>query len=119
MKKIILTLLVMSEAAFGAYKLKGLSDVTVTSAGTRVQLTSSNILTPSVCIEAKSTNAGKVYVGDSNVTSSLGIELQAGQSICFDGGRVPGFDMIDLSTIYLDASTSTQVAKITYFVYSN
>lgn len=53
---------------------------TVTTAGTRVQL-ASNTLTNGGIIQAPSTNTGLIYVGGSNVSSTVyGAELQPGQS---------------------------------------
>ncbi len=52
---------------------------TVTTAGTRVQL-GSNVIS-GVILEAPSTNSGLIYVGGSNVSSTVfGAELQPGQS---------------------------------------
>lgn len=118
MNILVVALLLVAQSAFGAFKIKGLSDVTVTSAGTRVQLTASNIRTPSVCIESKASNSGRIIVGGDDVGSGIGIELAAGQSACFTSEQAPGYDVIDLSTIYLDASTNSQVAKVIYYVYT-
>ena len=118
MKKLILALLMLSSQAFAGYKITGLSDVTVTTGGTRVQMSSTAILSPSVCIEAKSDNSGKLFIGGSDVTSSKGIELAAGQSICLDASRSAGYDMIDLSTIWINASANTQVAKVIYYSFN-
>lgn len=52
----------------------------VTTAGTRVQL-ASNTVTQGFILQAPSTNSGIIYVGGSNVSSTVyGAELQAGQS---------------------------------------
>ncbi len=71
---------------------------TVTTAGTRVQLTS-NALTVGVILEAPSTNTGLIYIGGSNVSSSVfGAELQAGQSV--------SMAVNNTNLIYADASVS-------------
>lgn len=71
---------------------------TVTTAGTRVQL-ASNALTVGVILEAPSTNTGKIYIGGSNVSSSVfGAELQAGQSV--------SMAVSNTNLIYADASVS-------------
>ena len=52
---------------------------TVTTAGTAVQLqTSANL---SLTIKALAGNTGLIYVGDSTVDSSTGLELSAGDSV--------------------------------------
>lgn len=55
------------------------NQVTVSTAGTRVQL-GSNTLTVGVIVQALSTNTGLIYLGDSAVSSGNGFELQAGQA---------------------------------------
>lgn len=70
---------------------------TVTTATTRVQLASNAI--SGVILEAPSTNTGLIYVGGSNVSSTVfGAELQAGQStsIAID----------NTSKIWVDASVN-------------
>ena len=120
MKLITLLLLLLSFKCFGAYTLKDLSDVTVTTAGTRVQLTSSSILTPTFCVQAKSTNSGLIYVSGITVSATNGIGLSAGQFACYSGEtQVYGFDVIQLNKVYLDASANGQVAKVTYYGQEN
>lgn len=54
---------------------------TLASTGNAVQLTSSDKdLKNGVIVQALSTNADSVYIGDSGVTTSNGFELQAGQA---------------------------------------
>lgn len=71
-------------------KLTQLSPVTVVTAGTRVQISSSDISTSLVTVVADSLNSGKVYLGDSAVTSSNGIELSAGQSVSISPSDIRG-----------------------------
>lgn len=52
---------------------------TVTSAGTRVQLSGQSCV--SVTVKAHSGNSGTIYVGGSNVTSANGLRLSAGESV--------------------------------------
>jgi hypothetical protein len=70
---------------------------TVTTAGTRVALASSQSVR-SVCIKALQTNGGYIYVGDVTTSSTTGFQLLAGDTI--------SLDIANLSTIYLDSSVS-------------
>lgn len=78
--------------------------VTVTTAGTRVELIGSTTAIQSVTVKALSTNSGTIYVGNSGVSSSNGFQLAAGDTI--------SLDLVDLSTVYIDASANTQ--SVTY-----
>lgn len=70
---------------------------TVTTAGTRVALASTQVI-QSVTIKALSTNTGFIYVGNASVASTAGYQLKAGETI--------SFDIANLATIYLDCSVS-------------
>lgn len=90
---------------------------TVTTAGTRVQLTTSALLAPSFYIEALGTNTGFIYVGDSSVSSTLYMaRLSAGQGFSLSGvseGRGIGGE-ISLSTIWIDSSVNGEKALWSY-----
>jgi hypothetical protein len=90
--------------------------VTVTTAGTRVQITSSHIVTTNIIIQALSGNTGTVYVGNSSVSSSLCmVALAAGAAITLTPGAM-GNDMggLDLSEFYIDASQNSQSVNVGY-----
>lgn len=70
----------------------------VTTAGTAVALGSSTALTSGVRIKANSDNTGVLYVGDSDVDSTNGFILAAGEELFVE--------VADLATVYLDAGTS-------------
>jgi hypothetical protein len=70
---------------------------TVTTAGTRVALASSQAV-KSVTIKALSANTGVIYVGDSSVSSANGLQLLAGESI--------SLDIANLNTVNLDSSVN-------------
>jgi len=91
----------------------------VTTAATRERLTIANLHVPWVRIQAEDDNTGVVFVGDSQVSSALGIELKvpaadaAGSTI----QSVPAIELsaknygmgnafISLSDIWLDVATS-------------
>jgi hypothetical protein len=98
-----------------AIKLFTLSDVTVTTAGTRVQITATDTPVSSVIFTAPAANAGKIFIGDSSVSSSRGIEVAAGSSVTIneDNSGRKGDEFI-LSDFYVDAATSGDKVKVSY-----
>jgi hypothetical protein len=69
----------------------------VPTAGTRVQLADNTIVAG--VLQAPSTNTGNVYIGGSNVSSTVfGAELQPGQAT--------GIAISNTNKIYIDAATS-------------
>jgi len=71
--------------------------VNVSTAGTRVQLTSTSTTIQRVTIKANEDNVGNIFVGNSNVDSSNGIVISAGESVDI---------MIDnLNKVYIDSET--------------
>jgi len=70
---------------------------TVTTAGTRVVLASSQAV-QSVTIKALSSNTGLIYVGNSSVASSNGYQLSAGDSI--------SMDVANLNTVNIDSAVN-------------
>ena len=97
-------------------KLNTLADVTVTTAGTRVQVTSTDTPCTTVIIQAKATNTGLVIVGDSSVSASRGIELSAGEeiSIAADPSGRPGGEELNLADFWVDAATNGDKVKVAY-----
>lgn len=86
---------------------------TIGTAGTAEQLTTANILTPSVVIQAHDDNANAgndgVFVGDNQVDETLfnGIELEARESVTFTAvNKGSGLELINLSDIWIDANTA-------------
>ena len=75
--------------------------VTVTSAGTAVQVVSSGNALAAVTFRARSGNAGAVYVGDSGVSSSAGCELNPGDQV-----TLRFRETIDLRRFYIDADNN-------------
>lgn len=73
--------------------------VTVTTAGTRVQLSVGSVaLYNGVIVRAKDTNTGYIYLGNSAVSSSTGMILLAGEStsVAID----------NLNKLYIDSSVN-------------
>lgn len=82
---------------------------TVTTAGTREQLTTAKKTVPSVIFQAEQSNTGKIYVGDDTVTSTNCIvELSAGDTIELSASTFGDAQANwDLTDFFLDASVST------------
>lgn len=68
---------------------------TVSTPGTAVAIVSTNTPVVAVVVQALAGNTGLVYIGDSSVDSTNGMELQAGQAT--------GIAIDDLSKVYVDA----------------
>lgn len=64
-------------------------------------------------ITADEDNTGKVYIGDSNVTTDRYSEvLEAGESITFEENEIPGG--VDPSSIFAIASADDQNLQLSY-----
>ena len=88
---------------------------TIAAAGTKEQLTTSELKVPDVTIQAKSINTGTVYIGDNQVSSSLGIELVAGDSIALQNDDLGSADAkISLRNIWLDVSVNGEGVTVLY-----
>ena len=86
----------------------------VTTKGTAERLTTSNILTPSVTIQANDDNTADagVFVGDNQVeyTTFTGIELNARESITPKSGK----GLISLRDIWIDTDNNGEGVTATY-----
>lgn len=104
-----------------ALKLTQLGQVTVTSAGTRVQITATSTPTYYVTIQADPGNSGTIYVGDSSVSSTVcAAALSAGASIRIEGPKYRNStDEVVLSDIYVDASANSQKVNVGYLKNRN
>jgi hypothetical protein len=96
------------------YKTKILGAVTVTSAGTRVQLTASDIAAYAVLIQANPANTGNIFVGDSTVSSSNGAILEPGDFFVVEPDISEEMDEVNLSDIYIDAATNNDSVRVQY-----
>jgi hypothetical protein len=96
------------------YKSKA---VAVTVGTTRVQLQASEVgaIKFGVMIQADKANSGNVFIGDDTVTTSIGIELDAGESISLaDIGVAKGIHEWDLTKIYAIADGAAQKIRVIY-----
>jgi len=79
------------------YSILGNGVQTVSTAGTRVQLSSSTAI-KTVTIRSYASNTGLIYVGDSSVTSANGFQLSPQETV--------SLDIANLSSIWLDAQNN-------------
>ena len=94
---------------------------TVTLAGTAEALTATSKLVVSIMIQAEATNTGKIFVGDSDVSSVLYAGcITAGNTLTIEPpvmGGAGAFEF-DLSTIYIDSEVNTDGVSVAIFVRS-
>ena len=89
------------------------------STGARVQVSTSSIEVIEVIIQAKDTNTGSVYVGDSTVTSTNGLKLGAPETsrtpdfVSFGTGGIPS-NTINLNSLYIDPVNSNEGTNVFY-----
>lgn len=86
---------------------------TVTTAGTRVQLSATQILAVNVSIQAKAANTGVIYVGGPTISSSRGVALNAGDTLALLP-MARHNEYYDLRSIWLDASVSGEGVTYAY-----
>ncbi len=91
------------------------TQITVTTAGTRKQVSTTSLNVRSAIIQALTTNAGKLYVGGVAVDSTHCLTLDPGQSVTLE---LPGDPLgeIDLTAVYLDAANSGDKANVLYMI---
>lgn len=90
------------------------SSKTIAAAGTQEPLVATSVTTPTqrfcarVTIAAKPGNLGYVYVGESDVSSTVyAVRLAAGESFTIGMGETRG-NGIDLATVYIDVDTNAE-----------
>lgn len=91
---------------------------TVTTAGTRVTLTTAKTLAKNLYLKAPAANAGVVYIGDSSVTAANGYGLAAGETVSLKDLFSPAEGeaaVIDLLRVYADAATNGDKVNFLYF----
>lgn len=89
---------------------------TVTTAGTAVPLSTTQIFTTAFMVRANASNTGEIYVGDANVAASNAPPLYASETNEKEGqptnrGVIKTFD---LSKIYINSSVSAEGVKCEY-----
>jgi hypothetical protein len=93
---------------------------TVTTAGTRVQVSTSTVYVSSIFCETPRGNTGYIYIGGSAVSSTvffhefaIGKDTWSMTSPLAGDGRVP-VNAINLSDLWIDSSVNGEKVKITY-----
>lgn len=99
----------------GLYVTPKILNKVVTTSGTRVALFASETPCKSVIITANKGNTNDIFVGDVTVSTSVyGARLTPGSTITLSVSST--FDSkIDLSLIYLDATTNGEGVSLLYF----
>lgn len=82
---------------------------TVTTAGTRVQISTTSRPVTGVIIRALSTNTGTIYVGNATVASSNGFPLLMGEAI-----SIP---INNLNKVYIDSSVNGEGVRYIAVAY--
>lgn len=94
--------------------------VTVTTAGTRVPISSTRLLTAAFNVESDPDNTGNGYVGDVTVAASgstQGAICNSSRDVSVSAPEMRGIsEEIDLSQQYIDADTNGNVYIVSYFV---
>ncbi len=96
--------------------------ITNTTAGTRTQCTSASNYATSIYFEAAKANTGNIYLGLSDVSSTVYIScLAAGEgfAVNIDGsviraGSATGGNEIQLTSFWIDSSVSGEKCQFTY-----
>ena len=99
-----------------AIKLTTLTNVTITTAGTAVQVSSSAIMVNAVFVQAHENNRGNVYIGDSNVSATQGIAIGPGQPFQYSGH--PQIQLLGeflLSDVWVDSAEDADEVRVSYF----
>ena len=99
-----------------AIKLYTLAQITVATSGTEQQVSATATPITTLVVSAPATNTGAIYVGDSNVTTTRGIEVAKGTTVSISAdmsGRAGGEELI-LSDFYIDAATNGDKANVSY-----
>jgi len=85
------------------------NNVTVTTAGTQIQITSTPTPIKSVVFIALTTNTGLIYLGESDVASTKGFPRSAGQSLVFEMDT----EVLDLSKFWVNSAVNGE--GVAYF----
>lgn len=91
---------------------------TVTTAGTRVALSTTAVWARQIRLVAPAGNAGNVFVGDVTVAASNGVALAPGAILPLAdllGDNLDKLAAIDLSKCYVDAATNGDKLTFCYF----
>lgn len=96
---------------------------TVATAGTRVQVSSTDLFVTAIYCETPRANTGYIYIGTSTVSSTvffhefaIGKDTWSMASPVAGMGRAPS-NCFNLADFYVDSSVNGEKVKITYLPY--
>ena len=96
-----------------AVALTSIAERAVATAGTAVPLVSAPVSNAiKAYITVPSSNTGSIFIGDSGVSTTEGIEIPKGTTFVLDA---PQNELLDLASIYANAGTNGDKFKVTYF----
>lgn len=92
-------------------------NVTVTTAGTRVQASSTELWVKKAIIRSDAGNTGNLFIGTVTVSSTVGLHMEpADPPIVLGDLEIGGKDdFFNLEDLYVDASANAQKLTILYF----
>ena len=92
------------------------ANVTVTTAGTRVQVSTTDLFVKKVVLAGHAANTGHIYVGGSTVSATVGLHLKVGAPpLVLDAPLIDGrTDSINLKNMYVDASVNGEKVSLLY-----
>jgi cold shock CspA family protein len=86
----------------------------VTTAGTQVRLSATDLFVSAVTIRAKKGNTNDVYIGDADVANSYP-DLDANQTVTFEAPIISGsHTAINLKEVWVDADTDGEGVDVWY-----
>ncbi len=95
----------------------GTINTTVTTAGTRVQVSTVDLFVKKIVVAGHAANTGHIYLGTVTVSSTVGLHLKVGAPpVVIEAGQVSGRDdQFNLKNLYVDSSVSGEKVSILYF----
>lgn len=88
---------------------------TVTTAGTRVALSTSNVWARGLKVSAPAGNAGAVFLGDVTVAAANGISIAAGTTVSLADFVEAEPPIVNLASIYVDSAINGDKLTFVYF----
>lgn len=89
--------------------------VPVTTAGTRVPISATDLYVSRFSVQAEHDNTGRIYLGGVTVAAANGISLDAKQIYNFDPEYKNPSEKTNLKDWYIDSSISTDGVTVLYF----
>lgn len=97
-----------------AIKLVTIAQMTIDTAGTQEQVSTSDIPISTLIVSAPAANTGAIYVGDSDVASTRGIEVAKGTTVSISADFSGTGEEFVLSDFWIDAATNGDKANVSY-----